>query len=286
MGRPAKSGVDFFSHDTGAHNRRTLSALRSRFGNDGYAFWFILLELLGEQQELTLDCSDEINWIYLCTETQVSEVSAAEILNLLSRLGAIDKDLWLNHKIIWCQGFVDRLKDVYKKRSCQIPQKPVVERESGLFDDEEGFISAAKTPVISAESTQSKVNKSKSKVKNKVKQSKSNTNYVSTDNSDDNKNELYFAALALYEKRIGTISQSVQERICALVDDVGLEFCEAAINKAAQKGSAHIGYIEAAAAGMKRDAEKKGDRQNGADREIGKTGRSSPEEPPKLGNYL
>lgn len=285
MGRAAKSGVDYFSHDVGAHNRRTLSALRSRFGNDGYAFWYILLEVLGEQTTLSLDCSDEINWIYLCTETAVSEVSAAEILELLSRMGAIDKNLWQNHKIIWCQSFVDRLESVYKKRREQIPEKPVPERNSGLFDDIPSEVSAPKTRVSAAESTQSKVKESKVN-KSKVKQSKSNTNYVRTDNSDDGKNELYFAALALYEKRIGTISQSVQERICALVDDVGLDFCAAAINKAAQKGSAHIGYIEAAAAGMKRDAEKKGDRQNGADREIGKTGRSSPEEPPKLGNYL
>ena len=108
MGRIAKSGVDYFSHDTGAHNRKTISALRSRFGNDGYAFWFILLELLGEQQNLSLDCSDEINLIYLCTETQVSEKTAADILDLLSRMEAIDKELWQKHRVIWCQGFAER----------------------------------------------------------------------------------------------------------------------------------------------------------------------------------
>ena len=45
---------------------------------------------------------------------------------MLSEIEAIDENLWKKHKIIWCQGFVDRLKDVYKKRSCNIPTKPVV----------------------------------------------------------------------------------------------------------------------------------------------------------------
>lgn len=157
MGRTAKSGVDYFSHDTGAHNRKTISALRSRFGNDGYAFWFILLELLGEQQNLSLDCSDEINLIYLCTETQVSEKTAADILDLLSRMEAIDKDLWQKHRVIWCQGFADRLKDVYRRRSCKAPTKPVFSDEdtknpiSQTVDNSNSKQTAEEFPKISAE---------------------------------------------------------------------------------------------------------------------------------------
>ena len=157
MGRTAKSGVDYFSHDTGAHNRKTISALRSRFGNDGYAFWFILLELLGEQQNLSLDCSDEINLIYLCTETQVSEKTAAEILDLLSRMEAIDRELWQKHRVIWCQGFADRLKDVYRRRSCKAPTKPVFLDEntknpiSQTVDNSNSKQTAEEFPKISAE---------------------------------------------------------------------------------------------------------------------------------------
>lgn len=146
MGRPAKSGVDFFSHDTGAHNRRTLSALRSRFGNDGYAFWFILLELLGEQQNFALDCSAESTWVCLCSETLVDENTAAEILNLLARLGEIDKDLWQNHKVIWCQNFVDGLKELLKRRKNGVPEKPVFAIETGVF--------AAETDISAAENTE------------------------------------------------------------------------------------------------------------------------------------
>lgn len=308
MGRGQKSGVDYFSHDVGAHNKKTLSVLRSRFGNDGYAFWFIMLELLGEQTELSFDCSDEISWVYLCSETGVSETKAAEILDFLARIEAIDKALWQNKKIIWCQGFVDRLKDVYKKRRDEIPQKPRAEIEAALFPSNKisaaeiteneqkiqknGFSAAeiCGNPTLSdisaAEMQQSKVNKSKVN-KSKVKQSKvSNTNYGSSNNSKAEKNELYAAALALYEKKIGTVSQSLQKRICALVDDVGLELYEMAIDKARQKGSVHIGYIEAAAQGMKRDAEQKGGRRNGADREVCPHVGTGTEEPLKFSTEL
>lgn len=284
MARPPKSGVDYFSHDVGAHNRKTLSALRSRFGNDGYAFWYIMLELLGEQSTLSLDCSDEINWIYLCTETGVSEVSAAEILELLSRMGAIDKNLWQNHKIIWCQGFADRLESVYKKRKEQMPPKPAPMRESGLFDIKGEEVSAPKTPVSVAESTQSKGKKSKVK-ETKVKHSANTAKYVSSNNSSEEKNEQYAAALAAFEKKIGTLSPSLPEKIYALVDDAGLDLYLQALDKAVKKGSPHFNYIEATAMGMKRDQEK-GDRQNGTYRKTGADGRASPKEPPKLGNFL
>lgn len=193
MGREQKAGVDYFSHDVGAHNRKTLSALRQRWGNDGYAFWYILLEILGEQANLSLDCRKKINWVYLCTETRVDEISAAEILGFLSEIEAIDENLWKKHKIIWCQGFADRLKDVYKKRVRQ-PQKPVVEYEEisakpvteqvpAVLPNNTEEISATETtatdefPQISAaESTQTKLNYTK---QNKTKEQYS-TNYVSS----------------------------------------------------------------------------------------------------------
>ena len=309
MGRGQKSGVDYFSHDVGAHNKKTLSVLRSRFGNDGYAFWFIMLELLGEQPELSFDCSDEISWVYLCSETGVSETRAVEILDFLARIEGIDKALWQNKKIIWCQGFVDRLKDVYKKRRDEIPQKPCAEIEAALFPfnkisaaeitengqkiQKNGFSAAeicgnpTSSDISAAESTQSKVKESKGK-ENKVNKSCKaiSTTVVSTAISDKAKNELYAAALALYEKGIGTVSQSLQKRICALVDDVGLELYEMAVDKARQKGSVHIGYIEAAAQGMKRDAEQKGGRRSGIDREVCPHVGTGTEEPLKFSTEL
>lgn len=141
MARPKKIGVDYFSHDVGAQKKQTVKALRARFGNDGYAFWFILLELLGEREGLYMDCSDEATWIYLCTEVMIAENKVAEMLSFLGRLGAIDKDLWAVDKIIWCQNFTDRLEDAYKKRDGGLPSKPCSKKVSA----EKTGVSAGKT---------------------------------------------------------------------------------------------------------------------------------------------
>jgi hypothetical protein len=48
MARPTKQTVDYFPHD--CHHGQTIYILEKRFGNDGYAFWFNLLELLGSSE--------------------------------------------------------------------------------------------------------------------------------------------------------------------------------------------------------------------------------------------
>lgn len=123
MGRSPKKGVDYFSHDTGASNGPTLFTVESRFGNDGYAFWFKLLEFLGTQEGLSISVDDRANWLYFVAKARVTEDVANEILNVLADTGAIDKELWNNH-IIWSDNFVNRLSDVYRKRGTGTPQKP------------------------------------------------------------------------------------------------------------------------------------------------------------------
>ena len=121
MARPVKNGVDYFSHDTASG--KTIFTLESRFGNDGYAFWFKLLEILGAQEGLYYDCANPADWLFLVAKTKVTEETATEILNMLAALEAIDAELW-QQKVIWCQKFVDRLSDVFKKRGAETPQKP------------------------------------------------------------------------------------------------------------------------------------------------------------------
>ena len=159
MARAKKIGVDYYSHDVGAQKKQTVKALRSRFGNDGYAFWFILLELLGERDGLYMDCSDEATWIYLCTEVMIDEDKVTDMLNFLGRLGAIDKDLWAVDKIIWCQNFTDRLADVFKKRGVPKPEKPISKMVSATKTN----ISAPEMPISATEMRQSKVKESKVK---------------------------------------------------------------------------------------------------------------------------
>ncbi|MCD7811931.1 MAG: DUF4373 domain-containing protein [Ruminococcus sp.] len=123
MGRPKKQTVDYFPHFVSAGSK-TIFILEQNWGNDGYSFWFKLLELLGRSEGHYFDCSAAANEKYLIALMKVGADTANEILTTLAEIGNIDGELWTQHKIIWCQSFVDNLRDVYMRRSVDIPQRP------------------------------------------------------------------------------------------------------------------------------------------------------------------
>jgi len=151
MGRSPKKGVDYFSHDVTAAGSPSMFTIQEEFGNDGYAFWFKLLEHLGTKETLSMDCNDAADWRFFIAKAKVTKEKAEQILDLLAEIGCIDADLW-KQKIIWSENFADRLADVYKKRGTETPCKPD-------FCDRNN--STADIPV--PESTQSKVKESKGK---------------------------------------------------------------------------------------------------------------------------
>lgn len=122
MARPKKQTVDYFPHIASAG--RSIFILENRWGNDGYAFWFKLLEILCLTDGHVYDCGNPSNWEFLTAKTRVNDQTATEILNKLAEIGNIDADLWKN-RVIWCQSLVDNVKDAYKKRTDQLPKKPV-----------------------------------------------------------------------------------------------------------------------------------------------------------------
>lgn len=173
MARPKKMTVEYFPHFV--HSGKTLYILESSFGNDGYAFWFKLLELLGSTDYHVFDCGNPANWRFLLAKTHVNEETASEILKTLVELDAIDKELWQEKKI-WCENLVRNLADVYKRRQVEIPKKESFRNRNHSVPD----ISATETTgedsfcvVSEAETTQSKVKESKGKYsKNKTSSSR------------------------------------------------------------------------------------------------------------------
>ena len=123
MPRPPKlQQVDYFPHM--CNHRETMFTVEQKFGNDGYAFWFKLLEILGSRSGHYIDTNQAQSWEFLQARTRCSEEKCTQILDLLAKLGAIDNELWTGEKTIWSQNFVDNLCHVYKKRLSEIPLKP------------------------------------------------------------------------------------------------------------------------------------------------------------------
>lgn len=122
MARPKKRGVDYFPHDI--ESGKMMFMIEQQFGNDGYAFWYKLLELLGAEDRLFYDCRNIGSLRYMQSKTRVNEEVALQILNFLAEIDVIDNELWTGHKVVWVQDFVDRISCVYEKRKMEIPQRP------------------------------------------------------------------------------------------------------------------------------------------------------------------
>lgn len=127
MGRLPKKGVDYFPHDTVASSMPTLYIIQQRYGNDGYAFWFKLLEFLGLQDGLKVDFSIQKDWLYFLSIAKVDAETGEGIMTMLADIDAIDKDLWRNNRVVWSQNFADRLTAIFVKRGVTLPKKPVSE---------------------------------------------------------------------------------------------------------------------------------------------------------------
>lgn len=163
MARPKSDTVDYFPHF--AEQGKTLAILKSKFGNNGYAFWFQLLEILCREEGHYYDCRDEMDWQYLLSELGVDEVSGTEMLVLVAKMGKIDPEMWAN-KIIWCENLVLNLDGVYKKRHRELPDKPYFLLHNDVSVTETG-ITDTETGITESEMPQSKVKYSKEKEKEK-----------------------------------------------------------------------------------------------------------------------
>lgn len=123
MARPIKTKVEYFPHF--CSHGKTMFVLEQEYGNDGYAFWFKTLEILGDTEGHFIDLNDESDLAYLCAKTRLDEEKVFQIIGLLAKLGAIDKDL-AEKKIIWSDGFIENLDPIFSKRGAGKPIKPGV----------------------------------------------------------------------------------------------------------------------------------------------------------------
>jgi hypothetical protein len=116
MARHSKATVDYYPKKVTESD--SLQILQDNFANDGYVFWFKLLDLLGRTERHYLDLSTEENKIkleLLCGKSRISHEKGLQILKRCSELGMIDKELY-KQEIILSENFLDGIEDAYKRR--------------------------------------------------------------------------------------------------------------------------------------------------------------------------
>ena len=130
MARPQKNNVDYFPHDV--HMCKTLRLLTRKFGNDGYASFFRLRELLGMTSNHNYSVENEIDWLDFNDQVGLDEDKAKDIIEFAVKIGELDQESWENRRL-WSQNFVDELVEVYDKRTSDLPDKNSFRNENTSF---------------------------------------------------------------------------------------------------------------------------------------------------------
>lgn len=209
MARPQKRTVNYFPHYV-TGSRKTLYILESKFGIQGYYFWFRLLELLAMTEGHAYHYTDACDIEYLLSYTKTDSGTADNILGTLANLEAIDKELWNEARIIWSQNFVDGVKDAYKKRVDQLPQKPSLLHRKPTQNDVSGTGNPTKT--TNQEPETGKVKESKVKESN-------NPPIIPPENEKLKLAEYVTMTNAEYEKLLSTYGKEMTARMIEVLDN-------------------------------------------------------------------
>lgn len=123
-GRPQKLTLDFFIHDKDARNDRRIRALCRRHGNDGYASYFRLLEILCGESNLRLDVSEALDAEMLAEDLYLRDVAHLyQILETCAEVGLINKQLWTGERVLFSDALHRRFVERLEKRKSEATRK-------------------------------------------------------------------------------------------------------------------------------------------------------------------
>lgn len=123
MGRVKADTVEWFPHS--CTHGTTIPILEGRFGNDGVALWWRLLEALGSAPGHYLDFRSEERWQLFAVRCLMPVDKVVEVMDFLAKLEAIDPKLWHGTRVVWSQNFVNGLLACYANRRRPAPSKPL-----------------------------------------------------------------------------------------------------------------------------------------------------------------
>ena len=130
MARPAKRNCDYFPQFV--FQDRDLYFIETRFGLEGYYFYYRLREFLCQCDDITYKIEFETDLEYLYRYFALDKSNVQEMLDACADNGIIDHNLWYNAQIIWQDDLAAILKDAWKGRKTPPPEKPIVEIENKL----------------------------------------------------------------------------------------------------------------------------------------------------------
>lgn len=130
MARPQKEGMDYFPHDTDATSDEKIEAMRALHGNDGYAFYFILLERIYRTSNGELDISNTAKKAAIISKVGVTPEKFNAMLKDAFELELFDKAMYEQKQCITSNGIKKRVEEVKKLREKWRKRKGVFSGEN------------------------------------------------------------------------------------------------------------------------------------------------------------
>jgi hypothetical protein len=116
MARPRKEGLDYFPHDTDAVSDEKIEALRALYGNNGYAFYFILLERIYRSNDFEIDISDAETIQILAKKIAVTVEEFNNMLKTAFKWKCFNRKIYEERNVLTSNGIRKRANIVVKKR--------------------------------------------------------------------------------------------------------------------------------------------------------------------------
>ena len=114
MARPERHDADYFPFY--AKDGKTLFILESKYQCKGTGFFTNVMRFLTLEKDHHFCIKAPEDRLYFFSKCKVDDVSGADMLDMMSVTGKIDKELWVSSAVIVSQDLLTSLSDAYRKR--------------------------------------------------------------------------------------------------------------------------------------------------------------------------
>jgi hypothetical protein len=170
VARPRKEGMDYFPHDTDATSDEKIDAMRALYGNDGYAFYFILCERIYRTSEAELDVSKPVLLTPVVKKLMLTQERFHEMLQAAFDLELLSEQDYRERGVITSIGIKKRFNEVHRIRKNwrDSKEKEVFQQENHVENDVENLLeNPEETPESKEKKIESKANKKEKESKKK-----------------------------------------------------------------------------------------------------------------------
>jgi DnaD/phage-associated family protein len=225
MARPLKTGLDYFPHDTDAWSDDKIEIMRSLFGNDGYAFYFILLEFIYHQGK-GIECSSKDTINMLIKRIRVRPAKFNKMLEKSLEISLFDKESFEKNKELKSYAIDHRYNKVVSNRNYMrehrdlLPTNPIT--------------NSPQTPESKVK--ESKVNKTEVVVNTAP-------NILQSFKKEEEQTPELTVIVKCYESNIGLVTPMIADSLKEISEHFSPEWFERAVKEALNNNVRRLNYI-------------------------------------------